>query len=64
MRVLEDAGQPMTCPGMIEQMATKGHWTSPGGATLYSAILREINAKGKESRFVKTDRGKFRLGKK
>ena len=68
VRVLEESGQPMTCPEMIEQMATKGYWTSPGGetpaATLYSAILREINAKGKEARFVKTERGKFGLAKK
>jgi hypothetical protein len=67
-RVLGEAGQPMTCPAMIEQMAAKGYWTSPGGATpaatLYSAILREINAKGKEARFVKTERGKFGLAKK
>jgi hypothetical protein len=46
---------------MIEQMAAKGLWTSPGGATpwatLYSAILREIQVKGKEARFKKTDRG-------
>src|SRR5262245_32329722 len=68
VRVLEEAGQPMTCPEMIEQIAAKGYWTSPGGATpsatLYSAILREINVKGKESRFVKTERGKFGLAKK
>jgi hypothetical protein len=67
-RVLEEAGQPMTCPEMIEAMAGKGYWTSPGGATpaatLYSAILREIKAKGKESRFMKTERGKFGLAKK
>src|SRR5262249_21336264 len=45
LRVLQEAGQPMNCQEMIEQMATKGYWTSPGGktpaATLYSAILRE-----------------------
>ena len=68
VRVLEEAGQPMTCPEMIEQMAAKGYWTSPGGATpaatLYSAVLREIKAKGKAARFVKTERGKFRLAKK
>ena len=67
-RMLEEAGQPMTCPEMIEAMAAKNYWTSPGGATpgatLYSAILREITAKGKESRFVKTERGKFGLAKK
>jgi len=27
--------------------------------TVYSAILREIATKGKEARFVKTERGKF-----
>lgn len=26
---------------------------------VYSAILREIQTKGKEARFVKTDRGRF-----
>jgi hypothetical protein len=67
VRVLEEAGQPMTCPEMIEAMTAKKYWASPKGltpaATLYSAILREINAKGKESRFVKTERGKFALAK-
>src|SRR5438552_1827673 len=68
LRVLEEAGQPMTCPEMIEQMAAKGYWTSPKGATpsatLYSAVLREITTKGKDARFVKTERGKFGLAKK
>jgi hypothetical protein len=63
LRVLQEAGKPMTCPEMIEAMATKGYWTSPGGktpaATLYSAILRETQTKGDASRFVKTERGKF-----
>ncbi len=61
-RVLAEAGQPMTCQEMIYAMAAKGYWASPGGktpsATLYSAILRELT-KGAESRFVKTERGKF-----
>ena len=68
VRVLEESGQPMTCPEMIEAMTAKGYWTSPGGATpaatLYSAVLREIKAKGKDARFVKTERGKFGLAKK
>jgi hypothetical protein len=68
VRVLEEAGQSMTCPEMIEAMTAKKYWTSPKGltpaATLYSAVLREIKAKGKESRFVKTDRGQFGLAKK
>jgi hypothetical protein len=67
VRVLEKAGQPMTCAEMIEAMAAKAYWTSPKGATpaatLYSAVLREIAAKGKEARFVKTERGKFGLAK-
>jgi hypothetical protein len=63
LRVLEDAGRPMTCQEMIEAMAAKGYWASPGGktpaATLYSAILRHIQTKAAASRFVKTERGKF-----
>jgi HB1, ASXL, restriction endonuclease HTH domain len=54
---------PMTTKEMIEAMAVQGLWTSPGGktphATLYSAILREITTKGDESRFVKSERGRF-----
>jgi hypothetical protein len=46
-------------------MAEKGYWTSPGGktpaATLYSAILRELQTKGNDSRFKKTERGKFAM---
>ena len=68
VRMLEEAGQPMNCQEMIDAMAAKKYWTSPGGvtpaATLYSAILREITAKGKEARFVKTERGKFGLARK
>ena len=48
---------------LIEEMGTRGYWTSPGGktphATLYSAILREIDVKGDKARFKKTDRGQF-----
>ena len=62
-RVLESSTEPMNTKGMVEAMAAKGLWTSPGGktphATLYSAIIREISMKGKESRFKKTERGNF-----
>ena len=62
-KVLAEAGEPLNCRQMIEQMAAKGLWTSPGGqtpsATLYSAILRELEKKGKDARFQKTERGKF-----
>jgi hypothetical protein len=62
-RVLVEAGEAMNAKEMIEAMGTKGYWTSPGGrtphATLYAAILRELTAKGKDSRFKKTEPGKF-----
>ena len=62
-QVLAQTGQPMACKEMIEAMAQKGYWSSPGGktpsSTLYSAITKEISTKGKESRFKKTDRGRF-----
>lgn len=64
-RVLADAGEPMTCKAMVEAMAAKGLWTSPGGktpeATLYSSLLRLIRTKGKEARFKKVARGQFDL---
>jgi hypothetical protein len=64
-KVLGEAKEPLNSKAMIEAMATKGYWTSPGGktphATLYSAILSEITKKGKESRFRKADRGHFGL---
>ena len=66
-KVLAESGEPMTTKEMIEAMAVKGYWTSPAGATpdrtLYSALLREINTKGKDARFVKTERGKFAVKK-
>ena len=57
------------CREMIERMAAKGYWSpSRGGKTphntLYSALLREINAKGAASRFAKVERGRFGLGAK
>jgi hypothetical protein len=62
-RVLAEEGKPMNCKEMIEAMAAKGYWTSPSGqtpsATLYSALLREIDKKGADSRFKKTERGMF-----
>jgi hypothetical protein len=62
-RVLGEAKEPMNCQEMIKVMAEKDYWSSPTGktphATLYSAILREIDKKRKDSRFTKTERGKF-----
>src|SRR5437899_9612035 len=62
-KVLAETGQPMSCKEMIEAMAQKGYWSSPGGktpaSTLYSGMLKEVTTKRKESRFRKTDRGRF-----
>jgi vancomycin resistance protein YoaR len=66
-KVLGETGLTMSCPEMIAAMAEKGYWSSPHGrtpaATLYSALLRELQTKGAQARFVKTDRGKFALRK-
>ena len=62
-RVLSETGTAMNAKELVDAMAQKKLWSSPGGktphATLYSAILREISTKGGESRFQKTERGKF-----
>jgi vancomycin resistance protein YoaR len=64
-KVLQEEGQAMNCQEMIETMAAKGYWKSPGGktpaATLYSAILRELKTKAKDARFRKVDRGQFQV---
>jgi hypothetical protein len=61
--VLASSREPMNAQSLIKAMADKGLWTSPGGktphATLYAAMIREINEKGKEARFAKVERGLF-----
>jgi hypothetical protein len=62
-KLLASSKEPMTTKEMIDALAAKNIWKSPGGKTpdrtLYSAILREIGTKGKDARFKKTERGKF-----
>jgi hypothetical protein len=62
-RVLNETGRELTCPELIEAMAAKRYWKSPVGntpaSTLYASIYQEIRSKGKDSRFRKTERGKF-----
>jgi hypothetical protein len=62
-KVLAETKQPMSSQALIEAMAAKGYWTSPGGrtpqATLFAAMTREIANKGRASRFQKTGRGLF-----
>ena len=62
--VLAKAKEPMDCKGIVEKVLASGRWSTKGKtpeATLYSAIIREIAAKGKEARFHKTGRGQFEL---
>ena len=63
LQVLQERKVPMTCPEMIDVMATEGLWVTPGGktpaSTLYAAIGRSIKDEGKASPFRKTERGKF-----
>ena len=61
-QVLKDAGEALSCKVIVERMLEKGLWKTSGktpAATIYSAILREIQTKGKEARFKKIERGKF-----
>jgi len=64
-RVLQETGQAMTCTELIAAMAAQGYWSSPKGRTpagsLYSAVLRELQTRGDQARFLKTERGKFAL---
>jgi hypothetical protein len=64
-KVLAEEGRPMTAKELIDAMAAKGYWTSPGGktphATLSAAIGTEIQKKGAASRFAKPAPGKFTL---
>jgi hypothetical protein len=50
---------------LIGVLAARGYWTSPPGqtphATLYAALLREIQGKAGASRFVQVGRGTFGL---
>jgi hypothetical protein len=45
-KVVVEKGEPMNCKEMVEAMAAKGYWNTPGSktpnATLYSSIAREI----------------------
>jgi len=64
-RVLKDRKKPMHVGELIDEMAKRKLWESPGGktptATLFAAMLREIAVKGSDSRFSKMDRGLFGL---
>jgi hypothetical protein len=64
-KVLGESGEPMNAKALIAAMQEKGYWSSPAGktpwATLYAAMLREINDKGASARFRRVDKGLFAL---
>ena len=63
--VLEESDEALNTKQMIEQAKAKGLWTPGEGKTpeqtLYSAIAREIKAKGENSRFKLITKGHFKL---
>jgi hypothetical protein len=63
-KVLEEAGEPLSCKAIVERALEKGYWKTGGktpAATVYAAVLREIQKKGDDARFRKTARGRFEL---
>ena len=63
--VLEESDEALNTKQMIEKAKAKGLWTPGEGKTpeqtLYSAIAREIKAKGENSRFKLVAKGHFKL---
>ena len=62
--VLKAKGEPMACKAIVDEMLAKGMWKTGGktpSATIYSAMIREIDTKPGESRFAKTGRGLFTI---
>ncbi len=65
-KVLAEATEPLDCRTIVERAFAKGYWQSEGktpAATIYSAVIREIAAKGDAARFRKAARGKFELAR-
>ncbi len=65
--VLATAKNPMSCREIVGAVLEAGTWTTTGKtpvATLSSAIHRELQSRGQETPFRKTERGRFALVKK
>jgi len=61
-RALSEAGTPMNAADIAATAIDKGYWKTTGKtpqATIYAAILREIQKKGEDARFKKTGKGMF-----
>jgi hypothetical protein len=66
VKVMEDTGVPMNVKEIVEVAFAKGYWKPAGrtpSATLAAALIREIAKKGSQSRFRKSERGKFMLNR-
>jgi len=60
--VLAEADEPMGARAIVQKVLERGRWSTRGktpDATLYAAILREIQNKGDRARFRKVGRGRF-----
>ena len=67
VRVLAEANEALSCKAIVERALEKGYWKTNGKtpqATVYAAIIREIQKKGEDARFKKTARGRFELARK
>lgn len=66
VQILKHSGKAMNCKELVAAAFKQNLWRSKGAtpeATIYAAIIREIAAKGGDSRFVKKDRGLFAAAK-
>ncbi len=65
-KVLAESKEPMGAKAMVEEALKRGLWKTGGKtpeATIYAAIIRDIAARRKESRFRKVERGLFAAAK-
>lgn len=64
----KEATEGLSTKAIVERLAKQGLWSSPAGktpsATLYSALLREIQQKKSASRFRRVGPGRFALAAK
>lgn len=62
--ILKEAKQPMTCADITKAILQRKLWSTAGktpAATINAAMIREIQVKGRESRFKKAGRGLFAI---
>lgn len=66
--VMGSDGKAWSCAEIVEAVLAKGIWKTSGktpAQTLYSALIRDIDGKGKDSRFCRGDqKGEFKVAAK